>query len=240
MLYTNRRALSLLIGLLALSVVSSVIPAPADTPLSAEESDPVKLGWMTGFPPSPDKLIMQPESDFFSFPKLRWTVCHIRELMPTKQVSRGIGAPVPMTYALDNGIDAVTFAPIGAEDRMTWAESLSRNYTDGILIIHKGKIVYERYFGALRETGQHAAMSMTKSLTGLLAEILVAEGKLDDAARVDSIIPELRDSAFGNATIRQVMDMTTALDFSEDYADPSADIWSYSKAASPLPKPNDY
>lgn len=34
--------------------------------------------------------------------------------------------------------------------------------------------------------------------------------------------------------------MTTALDYSENYADPNADIWIYSQAASPLPKPADY
>ena len=27
-------------------------------------------------------------------PKLRWTVCHIRELLPTKQVGRGTGSPI--------------------------------------------------------------------------------------------------------------------------------------------------
>jgi len=123
---------------------------------------------------------------------------------------------------------------------MTWKDSLPRNYTDGILILHKGNVVYERYFGALTGTGKHAAMSMTKSLTGLLAEILVAEGQLDDAATVGSIVPELEGSAFGSATVRQVMDMTTGLDYSEDYSDPEADIWAYSKAASPLPKPEGY
>jgi hypothetical protein len=123
---------------------------------------------------------------------------------------------------------------------MTWKESLSANYTDGILILHKGRVVYEKYFGCLDEMGKHAAMSMTKSLTGLLAEILVVEGQLDDTSKVSSIIPELKDSAFGSATVRQVMDMTTALDYSEDYSDPRADIWVYSKAASPLPKPKGY
>ncbi|MDH3439610.1 MAG: beta-lactamase family protein [Gammaproteobacteria bacterium] len=210
-------------------------------PLSAAESDPKALGWMQGFPPPPEKLIMQPDSNFFSFPKLRWTVCHFRELLPTEQVSRGIGAPVPLEYALDEvAIDAVTFKPMGSQTPMTWKESLAANYTDGVLIIHKGKIVYERYFGCLDETGKHGAMSMTKSLTGLLAEILVAEGKLDDAAPVSSIVPELANSAFGNATVRQVMDMTTGLAYSEDYADPNADIWIYAMAASPLPKPADY
>jgi len=209
-------------------------------PLNAEGSDPNKMNWMVGFPPPPNKLIMQPESDFFSFPKLRWTVCHIRELMPTKQVSRGIGAPNPFVYAKDKNIDSLKFRPLGSESEMTWGESLLKNYTDGILILHKGQIVYEKYFGCLSETGKHAAMSMTKSLTGLLAEILIAEGRLKEHAKVSSIIPELKNSAFGNATVRQVMDMTTALDYSEDYSDPNADIWLYSKAASPLPKPKDY
>lgn len=195
---------------------------------------------MTGSPPPPERLIMQPESDYFSFPKLRWTVCHIRELLPTKQVSRGIGPPVPLTYAVDDGIDAVRFTPLGGGRQMTWKESLSANYTDGMLVIHKGRVVYERQLGCLDETGKHAAMSMTKSLTGLLAEILVAEGLLDDTANVAAIVPELSRSAFGSATVRQVMDMSTALDYSEDYADPKADIWAYSTAASPLPKPKGY
>lgn len=83
-------------------------------------------------------------------------------------------------------------------------------------------------------------MSVTKSLTGLLGEILVAEGTLDADARVGALIPELQDSAFGDATVRQVMDMTTALDYSEDYADPDAEVWTYAQAGSPLPKPEGY
>ncbi|MBR9911093.1 MAG: serine hydrolase [Gammaproteobacteria bacterium] len=208
--------------------------------LSAEESDPRTLGWMQGFPPPADKLIMQPQSNYFSFPRIRWTVCHMRELFPTQQVSRGLGAPTPFAYAIDNKIDSVTFTPLGDNQTMTWAESLSTNYTDGMLILHRGKIVYETYSGCLQETGKHASMSMTKSLTGLLAEILVAEGQLDDNARVSAIIPELGNSGFGSATVRQVMDMTTALNYSENYSDPKADIWIYSAAASPLPKAKDY
>jgi CubicO group peptidase (beta-lactamase class C family) len=200
----------------------------------AAQSDPRTIGWMVGFPPPADKLIMLPESNFFSFPKLRWSVCHIRQLLPTKQISRGIGAPVALKYALDDGIDTVTFTPLGGGEPMTWRQSLAHNYTDGILIIHQGRVVYERYFGALTQTGKHAAMSMTKSLTGLMAEILVVEGTLDETARVATIIPELAQSAFGSATVRQVMDMTTALDFSEDYGDPEADIWAYSRAGQPF------
>lgn len=226
--------------LLALSCPNAWGSTHGSAPLSAEESDPQALQWMTGFPPPDDKLIAHPQSNYFSFPKLRWTVCHIRELLPTTRISRGIGAPDPLPYAMDNGINDISFMPMGSDTQMNWRESLAANYTDGLLILHKGKIVYEYYNGCLSETGKHAAMSMTKSLTGLLAEVLVAEGKLDDEATVDSLVPELKNSAFGSATVRQVMDMTTALDYSEDYADPEADIWQYSAAASPLPKPSDY
>jgi CubicO group peptidase (beta-lactamase class C family) len=208
--------------------------------LSAAQSDPQTLGWMKGFPPPADKIIMQPQSNFFSFPRLRWTVCHMRELFPTQQVSRGLDAATPFDYAIDNNIDSVTFTPLGDKPPMTWAESLSSNYTDGMLILHQGKIVYETYSGCLQQTGKHAVMSMTKSLTGLLAEILIAEGSLDENTKVHSIIPELNNSGFGSATVRQVMNMTTALDYSEDYSDPKADIWIYSAAASPLPKEKDY
>jgi len=235
-----RISLSVLVGFLTVFVLFAQTNAQTSSYMSAEESDPRRLDWMVGFPPPSEKLIMQPESDFFSFPKLRWTVCHIRELMPTKQVNRGINPPIPLEYTIDDSIDAVTFTPMGTKNPMTWKESLSANYTDGILILHKGRVVYEKYFGCLDEMGKHAAMSMTKSITGLLAEILVVEGRLDEKAKVSTIIPELKDSAFGSATVRQVMDMTTALDYSEDYSDPKADIWIYSKAASPLPKPKDY
>ena len=239
MLTLLQRALPLLPLTIAMTLIS--MPSHADDArLTAKQSDPQTLGWMQGFPPPQDKLIAQPSSDFFSFPKLRWTVCHIRELMPTTDVSRGIGAPSKLNYELDKNIDDITFTPTNSKRPMTWKQSLDANYTDGIMVMHHGKVVYERQNGCLNELGNHAAMSMTKSMTGLLAEILVTEGKLDDKALVASIIPELKNSGFGDATVRQVMDMTTALDYSEDYADPNADIWQYSEAASPLPKPKGY
>lgn len=171
----------------------------------------------------------------------------MRELLPTERISRGLGAPVPLQYLpkqeledAQRSIDAVKFMPIGGDKAMTWEESFYANYTDGMLLLHKGRVVYERYFGCLGDDGEHAAMSMTKSLTGLLAEILIVEGALNESALVSEIIPEIRNSAFATATVRQVMDMTTGLRYSEDYSDPNADIWAYSAAASPFPKPQGY
>ena len=154
--------------ILAFGTVTTAMAQSA--PLSAQASDPRVMGWMQGFPPPPDKLITQPDSNYFSFPKLRWSVCHLREFLPTEQISRGTGAPVPLAYLppaafadMAREIDALTFKAMNSDKAMTWEESLFANYTDGMLIIHKGRIVYERYFSCLDEKGKHGAMSMTKS-----------------------------------------------------------------------------
>ena len=208
--------------------------------MTAAESDPRTLGWMVGAPPPANKIIRFTDGDYFSFPKLRWTACHFRQLMPTVGVSRGLDAPVPLQRRIDAAIDALTFTPLGSDKKMTWAQSLDANYTDGIVILHEGVVVYERYSGCLEPVGQHGAMSVTKSITGLLGEMLVAEGVLDENAKVGTLVPELANSAFGDATVKQVLEMTTGLRYSEDYADPNADVWVYSAAGSPLPPPADY
>lgn len=208
--------------------------------LSAEESDPVKMGWMKGFPPPTDKILSAADGSFFNFPALRWSVVHMRQLMPTVEVSRGLKAPQPLPYALDLRIDSIRFLPWGEQNQVTWEASLWKNYTDGIIVVHKGQVVYERYYGALQEDKVHAVMSLTKSFTGTIASNLVAEGVLDPNKRVAHYVPELGQSAFGDATVRQVMDMTTALKYSEEYADPQAEIWDFSAAGNPLPKPKGY
>lgn len=234
-----RFAAATLVFALGMTTIPAASHAQGKAMMSAAESDPAKLGWMVGSPPPEDKII-RADGDYFSFPELRWTFCHFRELMPTVGVGRGLGDPRPLVRKIDRSIDAVTFTPLGGSQPMTWAESLAANYTDGIIILHNGAVVYERYSGCLDDAGKHGAMSVTKSLTGLLGEILVAEGTLDETAKVGTIVPELAASAFGDATVRQVLDMTTGLRYSEDYADPDADVWVYSAAGSPLPKPPGY
>jgi len=135
------------------------------------------MGWMQGFPPSADKTIRFTDPDFFTFPKLRWTVCHFRQLMPNVGVSKGSAGARPLPLALDPGLDSVRFTPLGADTTMTWNEAFAANYTDGIVVLHKGKLVYERYFGALKPEGQHIAMSVTKSFFGTIGAMLVAASK---------------------------------------------------------------
>jgi len=208
--------------------------------LNAEESDPIKMKWMVGAPPPPDRTLNFADGSFFTFPGLRWSVAHMRQFMPTTNVSRGIGNPLPVSKKISNEIEKITFVPLGESKPITWKEGLDKVYADGVIIMHHGNIIYEKYLGALTIDGQHAAMSVTKSFTGTLGIMLAMEGLIDTSKLVSEYVPELKNSAFGDATVRQVMDMTTALQFSEDYADPKAEIWQFSAAGNPLPKPADY
>lgn len=214
--------------------------AQHSTPLSAEDSNPDTMGWMLGFPPPDEKTIRLTDSDYFAFPKLRWTVCHFQQLMPTVGVSRGSDSARVLERDIDGGLGTLEFTPLDTDKTMTWEEAFDVNYSDGVIVLHQGRIVYERYSGCLDENVQHGVMSVTKSLTGLLGEILVTEQALDEDAMIGFLIPELKGSAFADATVKQVLEMTTSLDYSEDYADPDADVWIYAEAASPLPKPEGY
>ncbi len=208
--------------------------------LDAESSDPEKMGWMQGFPPPTDKQVFASNGSFFRFPALRYSVVHMRQFLPTVNVPRGNRPVSEFDYDLDEQIDNITFIPQNDDELMTWSESLAKSYADGILILHKGEVVYEKYFGELTEERVHAVMSVTKTFTGTLAAILVAEGKLDENKLASEYIPELKVSAYGDATIRQIMDMTTGIKFSENYADPKAEVWKFTAAGNPLPKPADY
>ncbi|MBW2367523.1 MAG: serine hydrolase, partial [Deltaproteobacteria bacterium] len=87
-----------------------------------------------------------------------------------------------------------------------------------------------RYDHSMRPELPHLVFSVTKSFTGLLATQLIYEGKLDPKALVSQYVPELIHTAWGDATVQETLDMTTAVDFTEDYDDPTSDIGRYDAA----------
>jgi CubicO group peptidase (beta-lactamase class C family) len=198
------------------------------TPPNAADSDPKKLGWMTGFPPPPEKAVTFADGAFRKFPELRWAWSNLRQLVPTINVWRGPGPPSVLERD-EQDLGKVKAVTMDGRS-ITFDEALALTYADGIVVLHRGRIVFERYFGVLEPHRQHIAMSVTKSFTGVLAGMLVAEGKIDPSARVAAYVPELADSAFGDATVDQVMNMTTGLKYTEVYTDPNSDIWPMRRA----------
>ena len=208
--------------------------------LDAASSDPATLQWMVGSPPPPDKLIQFADGSAFQFPRTRWSYSNMRRLVPTSVVPRGQGAASTLARAERSDLDAITFQPTGGNNLMTWAQSLAANFTDGILVLHRGRVVYERYFGVLDSATQHLAFSVTKSFVATIAGILAIEGALDDRATVASYLPELKHGGFADATLARLLDMTTGVKYTEDYVDDGAGIWALARAGNFRPRPADY
>jgi CubicO group peptidase (beta-lactamase class C family) len=151
----------------------------------------------------------------------RWAFQHIRELIPTARIPRGDGPAWELPRA-ERDLTGVRFAARLGEYAV--GELLDRTYTDGFLVIHHGRIVTERYFNGLRPDTPHLLMSVSKSVTGLVAGTLAGQGVLDVTAQVETIVPELGGTSFAGATVQQLLDMRTGTRFVEDYDDPEGDI----------------
>lgn len=211
-------------------------------PPDAIASCPARLGWMVGSPPPPERQIRFADGSAYQFPQLRWSFANLAALVPTVVVPRGSGSGpgAALPRAERDDLDDLLFSPLRSDTTMSWAESLAANYTDAVLVLHRGRIVQERYFGVMAPDRLHTALSVTKGVLGLLAEMLIAEGTLDRHAPVAGLVPALAASGFGNATVGQLLDMSTALDYREDYADPQSGIWAHAAAGGVLPRPPGY
>ena len=195
---------------------------------TATETDPQALGLMQGFPPPSNKTITFHNGSFRNFPELRWAWSNIRQLVPTVNVWRGAG-PASVLPREEHDIGASASVTMDGRP-MTFARMLEETYADGIAVLHRGKLIYERYFGALKPHKPHIAMSVTKSFTGTLAGILVAEGRIDPQAPVTDYVPELKASAFGDARVHEAMDMTTGLEYTEVYTDKNSGVFGLRRA----------
>jgi CubicO group peptidase (beta-lactamase class C family) len=210
--------------------------------LDGESSDPKLLGLMEGSPPRPERRIRFQDDRFLEFPQIRWTLSHMRELCPTTNVWRGTDGATALGLidpAIDAAIDAVRFEDTAGRPR-TFGTSHHDVYTDGIVILHRGRRVYERYFGALQAHIPHACFSITKSYVATIAATLIHEGVLDDAQLVRHYVPEMAHTAYGDATLRDVLDMQIGVAYSEEYTDPQAEVWTYARAGGLRSRPPDY
>jgi CubicO group peptidase (beta-lactamase class C family) len=212
--------------------------APTPAWPDAASTDPRLMGWMQGSPPPEDRLVRFEDLGHLRFPGSRWAFSHWREFAPTAGISRGEGPVSPLTQA-PRDLDDVPLVTLQGQP-MNWAQALLATYCDGVVVLHRGQVVYERYFGEGAPLREHILFSATKSFVGTLAAMLVHDGVLDPASSTRALIPELADSAHGDATVREVMDMRIGVDYTEDYTDPTATIWAFSRAGGLLPAPTDY
>jgi CubicO group peptidase (beta-lactamase class C family) len=196
-----------------LSLVASVLTYAAVPPTADD------LGLMKGAPPPADKLVTA--ENFMLPPYNRWGFQHIRELFPTRAVP-----PAASPWALPSKPEDLgdIQVELGGGRRTTVGEWLASAYTDGFIVLDRGTVVHEQYENGQTPSTQHLMFSVTKSFTGTLMLDLMEQGRIDASRTVAHYLPELGGTAFADATVQQVMDMTNSIAYDETYADPESDI----------------
>jgi len=166
-------------------------------------------------------------------PVNRWAFWHAAEILPTYRVSRGPGpvgpvGPAGLARRLPGAVAPADLlaAPVPRLDSTagTVGGVFDETFTDAYVILQDGELVTEWYgpLGAPDRT--HALMSVSKSVVGCVAAILIDRGQLDADDEITRYIPELAASGYAGATVRDVLDMRTGVRFTEAYGDPKSDI----------------
>jgi CubicO group peptidase (beta-lactamase class C family) len=182
---------------------------------------------MHGFPPRAGTQVTQ--ANWRTTPFNQWAFHHVRELLPTADIPHDpanvrelCAKPAPLERSRVTGSKG---------EALTLDQALKATSTDGLVVLHKGSIVLERYFNGMTERSPHILMSVSKSMLGLVAGALVAHGVLNVSRLVTDVLPELKATAWDGATVMQLLDMRTSVAFNEDYLADSGPMIAYRKAA---------
>ncbi len=172
-------------------------------------------------------------ADWMSAPGNRWAFRHVRELIPTARVRRGATVR-ELPHAAVPGLLGLEFADVhGATRRIE--DWLAESSGDALVVLRDGAIALEWHAPGVAADETHVVMSVTKSVTALLAGAVADAGLLDLDAPIVRYVPEAAASAFGEATVRHLLDMTTGTAFVEDYT-PNDDVRAYRQSTGWYPR----
>lgn len=180
---------------------------------------------MSGFPANDSHQVTL--ANWRTAPFLKWAFQHVRELVPTADIPN---APDDVWQLATKLADFSAFSFTHGAKKYSLDQLFDATDTDGLIIVHRGEVVLERYGNGMTANTPHILMSVSKSLTAIVAGILADRGALKPDQKVVSIIPELKNSVYSEATIQQVLDMRVGLAFDEDYLATSGPIIEYRKS----------
>jgi CubicO group peptidase (beta-lactamase class C family) len=140
-----------------------------------------QLGIMQGFPPPPEKRPTLANWDLPPFN--RWTFQNVRSLIPTVDVFRGFGP----ARVLDEAPEDLGDVRFERENGTTVSVDrfLGESYGDAFLVMHRNRVVFERYLNGMTPETLHLSQSVAKSVVGLLTGVLASDGAVDIHAPLD-------------------------------------------------------
>lgn len=141
------------------------------------------------------------------------TFQHMDQLFATRTVSAG-----GQVKQFERDIRSVgdEFAFEGKSQKL--GDFLESTSTNALLVIKDGKIIQEIYRNGSTEKTRFMSFSMAKSITSTLIGLALTEGKiksLDD--KVVDYLPDWKNSAYANVSIRNLLQMRSGIDWKEIY-----------------------
>jgi CubicO group peptidase (beta-lactamase class C family) len=128
----------------------------------------------------------------------------VPELARTEQISRGDG-PVLELPRDERSLDSFHFKFKG--EKISFPQMLESTFTDGLLVLHEGAVLFEYYADAMKPTDTHLLMSVSKSLTATLCGVFVERGLVRPEGAVVDYIEELRGTSWEGCTVQHLLDM---------------------------------
>jgi len=153
--------------------------------------------------------------NWLSAPYNRLGFIRVPELARTEQISRGNG-PVLELPRDERSLDSFHFEFEG--EKVSFSQMLESTFTDGLLVLHEGVVLFEYYADAMKPSDTHLLMSVSKSLTSTLCGVLVERGLVKPEGAVVDYIEELRGTSWEGCTVQYLLDMRagTRWDYEED------------------------
>jgi len=145
----------------------------------------------------------------------------VYEIFPTSKLSR---SSVPLVFKQGERLELPTNF-IFENETVEVEEFLSRTDTSALLILEDGKIRYEDYWLTGGKNVQWFSMSVAKSFISALIGIAVHEGHIESIEdEVTEYVPQLKNSAYDEVRIKDILQMSSGASWNEDYSDPNSDI----------------
>ena len=179
-----------------------------------------EMGIMSGFPPPPEKRPTLENWDLAPFN--RWSFQNMRSLFPTVDVARST-LPASELKVSHGDVGAIRFIDHDGRE-ISVNDWIGNSYTDGVLVMSRGRILLEHYENEFGPRIAHLSQSVAKSLIGMLAGILYDEGLFDLDAPLGSLVPEMAECGYADCTMDQALDMQSGVQFTEDYGVPWSDM----------------
>ena len=160
-----------------------------------------------------------------STPYSKWAFHHVREIVPTADIENKSG------LVNNLNLDVQRFEDLNLEQVMEETE------TDAIVIAQNNSILFEKYNNGMSEKSPHILFSVSKSILGLIVGALIGNKTLNEGDLIIKFIPELKMTAYSDATVRDLLDMRVGVKFDEDYTATTGPIINYRYAANWNPVP---